>query len=172
MAKKRSRTAPSIKTETVDLSALRQRPDWPDIQILTAFSEGDRARAGSQIGRVLQRPVDRYYAHDKIQGHQWQAAEELYRDYVDTMPANTGFDGVFIATTGARSVSQKQLDASISYNKAIKAIGGRERPIVEGIVIAENTINFFAMQKRAAHRTIWKLFRAGLDDLARHYSFI
>ena len=140
--------------------------------------DGHRAQAGTKAARVQQLPIDDYYNRGILDGIQFDAASRVYGAFIRSQVRGApSYDGVYVQTSGPRSVSLQQLEAFDEVKSALKAIrDGEQRVVVDWIVIGRcgspNTIDQVRNRFSLGEAICKRMLQQGLDDVARFYGLM
>ena len=162
--------------------------DWQNMDRMAALgrvfqpidppTEGDhRAQAGAKAARVQQLPIDRY-REGILDGIQYDAACRLYGAFIRSQSIGApSWDGVFVESSGPRSVTDRALEAFDECKGALNSIrDGEHRVVVDWVVIGRNgtpnTIDQVRNRFSIGEARCKAMLRAGLDDIAEFYGLV
>ena len=115
-------------------------------------------RAGTRAARAYTHCLERYGKNKWITRRQEEAGMRLYNDFVisQVQPSASKWDGMPIPDSvgSSRSITDRQLDASRRYTKALLSLPMRASVILSDVIICEMTIeqagNKFGLSRKEA----------------------
>lgn len=139
----------------------------------TIVEQVETIKAGEKAARVISAPIDRYRRDGTLTERQWQAGDDLRKDYhtATHRPGNSGYDGTPGTTRpGPSSVNDIMLDADRKYRAAMAAVGFYAAQILHCAVIHELTLDELARATRySSAKKARGALELSLDQLASHY---
>lgn len=127
---------------------------------------------GSQVGRLVQSPIDRLAGRNSISRRMHTAGCMLRSDFEIGVLGARDMDGDLppgIRSTVAVTPSEAQLDALTNYKRAAACLGPHVGCVVVAACCYERDVSIIATQMRQDRQEVMGVLKAGLKTLADHY---